>query len=130
VLLRVTVPPQVVIASGSEYNNIIKTFIQYNLKFQYLLMQQTLPRTQEPLGRPPNNEQTDPGAQIPASPLGEVQASKLANGLLKSGFKDTGIRLARLENGLQVFAGVKRLLNRPVLIKLAPKPPRAKRPSA
>ena len=92
-------------------------------------MQQTFPRMQEPLGRPPNKEQTDPGAQIPASPLGEVHASKLANGLLKLGFTVTGIRLAKLEKGLQVFAGVKRLLKRPVLIKLAPRPP-TRRPSA
>jgi hypothetical protein len=90
-------------------------------------MQQTLPRIQEPLGRPPNREQTDPGAQIPASPLGDVQASKLANGLPKSGFTETGIRLARLANGLHVLAGVKRLLKRPVLIRLAPNPPSAKR---
>ena len=34
---------------------------------------------QEPLGRPPNKEHTDPGAQIPASPLEDVQASKLDN---------------------------------------------------
>ncbi len=93
-------------------------------------MQQTFPRTQEPLGRPPNKEQTDPGAQIPESPLGDVQASKLVSGPLKSGFTETGILLAKLEKGLQVFAGVNRLLNRPVLIKLAPRPPRAKRPSA
>jgi hypothetical protein len=93
-------------------------------------MQQTFPRMQEPLGRPPNKEQTDPGAQIPASPLGEVHASKLANGLLKLGFTVTGIRLAKLEKGLQVFAGVNRLLKRPVLIILAPNPPSAKRPSA
>lgn len=92
-------------------------------------MQQTFPRMQEPLGLPPNSEQTDPGAQIPASPLGEVQASKLASGLLKLGFTVTGMRLARLEKGLHVFAGVNRLLKRPVLIMLAPKPPRAKRPS-
>jgi hypothetical protein len=82
---------------------------------------------QEPLGRPPNNEHTDPGAQIPASPLGDVQASKFASGLAKSGFTETGILLARLAKGLHVLAGVNRLLNRPVLIKLAPKLPRAKR---
>jgi hypothetical protein len=92
-------------------------------------MQQTFPRTQEPLGRPPNNEQMFPGAQIPASPLGAVQASKVARGFSKFGFTDIGIRLARLAKGLQVFAGVNRLLKRPVLIKLAPKPPRARRPS-
>jgi hypothetical protein len=90
-------------------------------------MQQTFPRMQEPLGRPPNKEQTDPGAQIPASPLGDVQASKLDNGLVKSGFTEMGIRLARLAKGLQEFAGVNRLLKRPVLIKLAPNPPSAKR---
>jgi hypothetical protein len=92
-------------------------------------MQQTFPKTQEPLGRPPNLEQIDPGAQIPASPLGDVQASKLANRLLKSGFTETGIRFARLAKGRQVLAGVNRLLKIPVLIKLAPNPPRAKRPS-
>jgi hypothetical protein len=90
-------------------------------------MQQTFPRMQEPLGRPPKREQTDPGAQIPESPLGDVQASKLANGPLKSGFTETGIRFAKLEKGLHVFAGVNRLLKRPVLMKLAPNPPRAKR---
>ena len=92
-------------------------------------MQQTFPRTQEPLGRPPNKEQTDPGAQIPASPVGDVQASKLANGLPKSGLRETGIRLVRLAKGLHVLGGVNRLLKRPVLIKLAPNLPRAKRPS-
>ena len=92
-------------------------------------MQQTFPKTQEPLGRPPNKEQTDPGAQIPASPLGDVQASKLANGLAKSGFTETGIRLAKLAKSLHVLGGVNRLLKRPVLIKLAPNLPRAKRPS-
>jgi hypothetical protein len=94
-----------------------------------LLMQQTFPRMQDPLGRPPNMEQTDPGTQIPASPLGDVQASKLAIGPLKSGFTETGMRLARLANGLQELAGVNRLLKRPELIKLRPKPPKAKRPS-
>ena len=92
-------------------------------------MQQTLPRMQDPLGRPPNREQTDPGAQIPASPLGDVQASKLANGLAKSGFTETGIRLAKPAKGLHVLGGVNRVLKRPVLIKLAPNLPRAKRPS-
>jgi hypothetical protein len=51
------------------------------------VMQQNFPRMQDPLGRPPNKEQADPGAQIPASPLGEaqvgIQASKLANKPLK-----------------------------------------------
>jgi hypothetical protein len=92
-------------------------------------MQQTFPRMHEPLGRPPNNEQMFPGAQIPASPLGAVQASKVARGLSKLGFTVIGILLAKLAKGLQVFAGVKRLLNRPVLIKLAPKLPPS-RPSA
>ena len=90
-------------------------------------MQQTFPRMQEPLGRPPNKEQTDPGAQIPASPLGEVQASKLDNELLKSGLIETGNRLARLAKGLHVFAGVNRLLKSPVLIRLSPNPPKANR---
>jgi hypothetical protein len=92
-------------------------------------MQQTFPRMQDPLGRPPNNEQMFPGAQIPASPLGDVHASKVARGLSKLGFTVIGILLARFWKGLQVFAGVKRLLNRPVLIKLAPRPP-TRRPSA
>jgi hypothetical protein len=48
-------------------------------------MQQTFPKTQEPLGRPPNKEHTDPGTQIPASPLGDVQASKVSRGLSKLG---------------------------------------------
>ncbi len=38
-------------------------------------MQQTFPKEQEPLGRPPNNEQTEPGVQIPDSPLGDMQES-------------------------------------------------------
>ena len=97
----------------------------------YLLMQQTLPRMQEPLGRPPNKEQTDPGTQIPSSPVGDLQASNVLIGFPKFGFTVIdGILVARLANGLQVFAGVNRLLKRPVLIKLTPKPPRRKRFSA
>lgn len=38
-------------------------------------MQQTRPRVQEPLGRPPNNEQALPVAQIPDSPFVDVQLS-------------------------------------------------------
>ena len=93
-------------------------------------MQQTLPRMQEPLGRPPNKEHTDPGTQIPSSPVGDLQASKVLTGLTKFGLTVIGILEARLANGLQVFAGVNRLLKRPVLIKLTPKPPRRKRFSA
>jgi hypothetical protein len=94
-------------------------------------MQQTLPRMQEPLGRPPNKEQTDPGTQIPSSPVGDLQASNVLIGLPKLGFTVIdGILVARLANGLQVFAGVNRLLKRPVLFKLTPKPPRRKRFSA
>ena len=44
-------------------------------------MQQTPPKTQDPLGRPPNKEQTAPGEQIPDSPLGAVQLSKAEIGL-------------------------------------------------
>jgi hypothetical protein len=129
VLLSVTVPPQVVIASVIAMTYNFKRSFRHDFThfIVYLLMQQTFPRIQDPLGRPPNNEQMFPGAQIPASPLGEVQASKLANGLAKSGFTETGIRLARLAKGLHVFAGVNRLLKIPVLIRLAPNPPRAKR---
>jgi hypothetical protein len=49
-------------------------------KLVFLLMQQILPKRQDPLGRPPKREQTDPGTQIPASPLGqgEVQESKVS----------------------------------------------------
>ena len=43
-------------------------------------MQQTPAKTQEPLGRPPNNEHTDPGEQIPDSPVGAVQLSKAVIG--------------------------------------------------
>ena len=94
-------------------------------------MQQTFPKMQEPLGRPPNKEQTDPGTQIPSSPVGDLQASNVLIGLPKLGFTVIdGILVARLANGLQVFAGVNRLLKRPVLIKLTPKPPRRKRFSA
>ncbi len=46
-------------------------------------MQQTFPKEQEPLGRPPNNEQTEPGVQIPDSSLGDVQKSGVYQGLLK-----------------------------------------------
>jgi hypothetical protein len=98
------------------------------MKYCHLLMQQTFPRMQDPLGRPPNSEQMFPGAQMPASPLGDVQASNVARGLSKLGFTVIGILLAKLAKGLQVFAGVNRLLNRPVLIKLALKPP-TRRPS-
>ena len=58
------------------------------LSFKYIrfdvndsLMQQTPPSKQEPLGRPPNMEQTDPGEQIPDSPVGAVQLSKVERGL-------------------------------------------------
>ena len=46
----------------------------------FLLMQQILPKGQDSLGRPPKREQTDPGTQIPASPLGlgDVQESKVS----------------------------------------------------
>ena len=42
-------------------------------------MQQILPKGQEPLGRPPKKEQTDPGTQIPTSGLCDVQESKVSN---------------------------------------------------
>lgn len=50
-------------------------------KLLFLLTQQVLPKGQEPLGRPPKKEQTDPVTQIPASPLGlgDVQESKVSN---------------------------------------------------
>lgn len=92
-------------------------------------MQQTFPKIQELEGLPPKREHTDPGAQIPASPVGDVQVSKISNMLSKLGLKETGIRLARLARGLHVLAGVNLLLKKPAFIKLAPKPPRAKRPS-
>ena len=44
-------------------------------------MQQTPPKRQEPLGLPPNKEQTGPGEQIPDSPVGAVQLSKAERGL-------------------------------------------------
>ncbi len=77
-----------------------------------LLTQQILPRVQEPLGRPDNEEQTDADVQCPASPPGEVQAS---------------ILLIRLAKGLHVMAGVNRLVSRPALNRLAPNVPNAKR---
>ena len=86
-------------------------------------MQQTLPRTQEPLGRPPNKEQMFPAAQIPASPLGDVQASKEETGFSKFGLMVMGDLSARFENGLHVLAGVNLLLKSPVLIRDAFKPP-------
>jgi hypothetical protein len=92
-------------------------------------MQQTLPKIQEPLGRPPNSEQIFPGAQIPDSPLGEMQASKEEIGFSKFGLMVMGDLFARFEKGLHVLAGVKRLLKRPVLIREAFRPPREKRPS-
>jgi hypothetical protein len=131
VLFNVTVPPQVVIASIRQDRQDISYFHSHTKnrkRFCYLLMQQTFPRMQEPLGLPPNNEQMFPGAQIPASPLGDVHASKVARGLSKLGFTVIGILLAKLAKGLHVLAGVNRLLNRPVLIKLARKPP-TRRPS-
>lgn len=99
-------------------------------QFLNLLMQQTLPRRQEPLGRPPNSAQMFPGAQIPDSPLGDVHPSKVEIGFSKLGFRETGDLLARLENGLHVLAGVNRLLNSPALMRDAFRPPRANRPSA
>ena len=92
-------------------------------------MQQTLPRTQDPLGRPPKSEQMFPGAQIPDSPLGDVQASKEEIEFSKFGLIVIGDLFARFEKGLHVLAGVKRLLKRPVLIREAFRPPREKRPS-
>jgi hypothetical protein len=47
-------------------------FLKANITSIDLLMQQTFPKEQEPLGRPPNIEQTDPGVQIPDSPLGDI----------------------------------------------------------
>jgi hypothetical protein len=73
-----------------------------------------------------------PGTQIPSSPVGDLQASKVVSGSPMLGFKvmAAGNLLARFWNGLHVLAGVKRLLKMPVLIKLAPKPPSRKRFSA
>lgn len=88
-------------------------------------MQQTFPRTQAPLGRPPNKEQMFPGAQIPDSPLGDVHPSKVEIGFSNSGFKMTGDLLPSPWKGLKVLAGVNLLLKRPVLIREAFKPPRA-----
>ncbi len=92
-------------------------------------MQQTLPKIQEPLGRPPNSEQIFTGAQIPDSPLGDVQASKEEIGFSKFGLMEIGDLFARPENGFHVLAGVKRLLKSLVLIREAFRPPREKRPS-
>ena len=86
-------------------------------------MQQTLPRTHDPLGRPPNSEQMFPGAQIPDSPLGEIQASKEEIGFSKFGLMVMGDLFARPENGFHVFAGGNLLLKRPVLIRDAFRPP-------
>jgi hypothetical protein len=74
-------------------------------------MQQTLPWVHEPLGRPEIEEQADADEHIPASSLGDVQAS---------------ILLRRLDNGVN---GVNKLLSRPMLNRLAPKLPKPKRPS-
>lgn len=74
-------------------------------------MQQTLPRVQEPLGRPEIEEQADAVEHTPASPLGDVQASTL---------------LRKLANGVN---GVNKLLSRPVLNRFTPKLPKPKRPS-
>jgi hypothetical protein len=92
-------------------------------------MQQTFPKTHELLGRPRNKEQMLPGTQIPSSPVGDLQASKVVSGSPMFGFKvmAAGNLLARFWKGLHVLAGVKRLLKMPVLIKLAPKPPSRKR---
>ncbi|KAI9559274.1 hypothetical protein GHT06_016062 [Daphnia sinensis] len=64
VLLRVTLPPQPVMASVKKDST----------KFQ---------RTQEPLGLPPHKEQADPGTQIPDSPLKDMHPSKSSRGLSK-----------------------------------------------
>lgn len=45
---------------------------------------------QEPLGRPAKRTQAAPGAQIPASPPGAVQLSKVSSKLGKSGFRMMG----------------------------------------
>ena len=94
-------------------------------------MQQTPPKTQDPLGRPPNREHTAPGEQIPDSPLGAVQLSKTDTGLAKFGFKVIGRRLPRPAKGLPsvVPSAVNLLLKRPALRIDAPKVPRPKRPS-
>jgi hypothetical protein len=104
----------------------LKSF--FELFFSGSLMQQTCPWLQELPGRPPNKEQTAPGVQIPSSPLGDVQVLKVPSGLLEFGFTEMGTNLARVTKGLHVFAGVNLLLKRPVLTRLAPKPPN--RPSS
>ena len=78
-----------------------------------ILIQHTFPKEQEPLGRPPNKEHSDPSVQIPDSPLGDVQASKLANGLLKLGLKEIGNLLGGLGKGLHVLAKGNLLLKMP-----------------
>ena len=85
-------------------------------------MQQTPPKTQNPLGRPPNREHTAPGEQIPDSPLGAVQLSKTDTGLAKFRLKVIGRRLPRPAKGLLSFVpdAVNRLLKRPALRIEAP----------
>ncbi len=105
--------------------NIIKLEV-----FIHLLIQQTPPNRHDPLGRPPNKEQTDPGEQIPDSPFAEVQLSKLETGLTKLGFREIGSRLVSPAKGLSVDPDGNLLLKRPALRIDAPKLLMPKRPSA
>ena len=131
VLFSVTAPPQAVITSLS-----INFFItNRNLFFKkiinvgYLLTQQTAPNRQDPLGRPPKREHTAPGVQIPASPVGAVQLSKVASGLAKLGLSVIGSLLLSPAKGLNVDPDVNLLLKRPALRRLLPRLPN-NRPSA
>lgn len=78
-------------------------------------MQQTFPKIQEPLGRPPNSAHTEPEVHTPASPFGVMQASS------KGGRIDI-----RPKCGLKAFTGRNRLLKTAAFSKL----PRIKRLSA
>lgn len=121
VLLRVTTPPQVLIVSVISKS--LKFVSTDCYRIFILLMQQTFPKIHDPLGRPPNNEHTEPDAQIPELSFGVVQSS---NGPIKLGLSEIGIRLARFAKGLNMFAGLNRLLK----IVVFRKPPRMKRFSA
>ena len=108
VLLRMTVPPQLLIVSvkGKCWTSL--PIVIKDLWFA-LLTQQMFPRKQNPLGRPPNSEQTEPEAQIPVSPFLVVHAS---NGRPKLGIN--GTRLARLKRGLSLFTVLSWLLKIPL----------------
>jgi hypothetical protein len=74
------------------------------IEYDHLLTQQTVPKEQEPLGRPPNKVQILDLVQIPASELGVVQLSNWFKMLLKFGFGMNG-GFFLFDNELNGFVG-------------------------